>query len=435
MAVLCGHALRFIMRKWICGFAALMMLFSACSAEELSDFYNNKWQPHDGFGGVEIETKGDYTYAFEYGEASWGYEPPYRTTVFDAEGKKLFSVEGYFPDNWNSVGEGSGGLKDGMGVVWMDSSPEQGIVWGVVSENGEMLMEDLEDISDYEDGYIYYSRDFGIPLLDRLFDKFDIKAGLCGRFNLAGDRLELVGSYLSPPDEEGYMILKPWGWDSILNDSDRFGYVDETGKAAISCTYERAYPFVDGAAVVKKAGCYMLIDPEGEEICEISRTWAGGAGYLRAFEAPVLPIDRDGGLVLINRRGEVINETPFAAVYANVFANLNADIMQCEDAEGIAHFVDAEGRVLFSKKIENTLWRSLDPDVLWVQEGELWGRLDVKGAYGKPGEYTSQDRYRTLDSIDESFIGQLPDGSWVKIGEMGQALEKTDAPVDPEYWK
>ena len=418
--------------------AALAILLAACAQAQEVPLHG--WKPHDEFGACCVETKGDYIYALEAGASSFGYDPPYRTTVYDLDENPLFTVDGYFAQYYDGISNvNRSGLSDGFGVVWLNEDNESGIEWGVVSDTGEMLMDGLTDVNGVWDGYIYYSRDFGVPLLDKIADRLERKlgvhTGVCGRFNLEGDRLELPGTNLSGPDGQGYMILQLWGWDSP-QDSDRFVYVDESGEIAIDYAYEQAWPFVDGSAVVKKGGAYMLIAPDGAEICPISSNWnSGWMSYPRAFSAPVLPMDTPQGMVLVNRRGEVVNDTPYAEVQSDMIGWLHADILVCVDDAGISHFVDAQGEVLFSLPLENWRWHSNDPDVLWAQQDGLWGRLDVQGIYGEPGQYTSADRYLQVEHMDEDLtVGQKTDGSWVAIGEMGEAAGPAEAP-DYDEWK
>lgn len=410
--------------------AAIIMLLNACLAEVPL----RAWKPHDEFQAHEVEAKGDYIYAMECGELTFGYEPPYRTTVYDLQENPLFTVDGYFAQYFDDISGGyHSGLNDGFGVVWTGKNRD-GIVWGVVSDTGEMLMDGLKDVKGVQDGYIYYSRDFGIPLLDRIMGKLGINTGFCGKFNLQGDRLELIGSNLNAPDEQGCMILQLCGWDASPRDSDRFIYVDENGDPVIDCAYGAAYPFVDGAALVRRDGSYMLIDTSGDMICEISGDWVRGAGYTRAYSAPLLPIDTPRGMVLVNRRGEIVNDTPFVSADANLLEHLRIDVLICEDEEGLSHFVDGEGRTLFTMNLENWQWSSSDPKVLWVQSDGLWGRLDVQGFYGEPCSFTSADRYQKIELFAEILVGQLPGGSWVAIGEMGEATGPAEAP-DYDGWK
>jgi len=407
------------MKKSMLLLLATLLLSGICMAEVPL----HGWKPHDEFNDYSVETHGDYIYALECGEISFGNEPPYRTTVYDLQENPICTVDGMFAQYYDeNTGKTRFGLEDGYGVVWTGEN-ENGIVWAIVSDKGELLIGDLTDASGFVGDYAYYSRSFGIPLLEKILQKLDFNIGFCGRIDKEGNRLELAGSKLNAPDELGYMVLQLHGWDGVPQDSDRFMYVDGNGKPAIDCVYERAYPFVDGAAVVKYEGKYMLIDPSGDMICEISRKWGSEVGVYKAFSAEILAADSDAGLLLINRRGEIINQTAFTWVSAGLMAFGDMDILICEDAEGISHFMSMDGETLAALPIENWSCGS-DAKTIWVKMDGLWGMLDVQGIYGEPGSFASDDRYMDL----ELPVGQLPDGSWVTIGERGEALETAEAP-------
>ncbi len=366
------------MKKHLMILLAVLLLSGICMAEVPL----HGWKPHDEFNDHSVETHGDYIYALECGEISFGNEPPYRTTVYDLQGNPICTVDGMFAQYYDgNTSKMRFGLEDGYGVVWTDEN-ENGIVWAIVSDKGEMLIDNLSDASGFVGDYAYYSRSFGIPLLEKILEKLDFNIGFCGRIDREGNRMEIVGSKLNAPDELGYMVLQLHGWDGIPRDSDRFMYVDGDGDPVINYMYERAYPFVDGAAVVKFEGKYMLIDPSGKMICEISRKWAEEVNIYEAFSAAVLVTDGADGLQLINRDGALIIDTPFQTVDSGLsgWAGLpDMGILLCKDLEGTSHFIDMEGKTLCSMKIES--WNRFygDPDVVWVQVDGLWGRLDVKG--------------------------------------------------------
>jgi len=215
------------------------------------------------------------------------------------------------------------------------------------------------------------------------------------------------------------MRLQTIGGDFIVLDTDRYAYVDAEGKAAIQKVFERAYPFTDGSAVVKYNGEYMLIDPKGEKICDVSFEWGENVGYERAYACKLAATDGENGMLLIDRKGNVVNDTPWKFVSAGLMVFRNNEIWLCEDFDGLQHFVDADGNDLFALDMEDMLWADDNETIIWAKVDGLWGRVDCLGVEGEPG-YTSDDRYVEL----ELPMGRIEDIGWVEIEPNGDAILK-----------
>lgn len=213
---------------------------------------------------------------------------------------------------------------------------------------------------------------------------------------------------------EGLYLVHTGGSKAL----DGWIYVDETGRQAVPGSYDRAYPFIDGAAVVYDYNDgHSLIGKDGKMVSDIrwQQSWINDNVYEHTV-FPVYLCDNDNGFHyrLMDRRGNFVSDTLYRSVdwdYHGWF--------QATNLQGKSTFLHDDGSLAI-----NGIW---DGHFIGGNDGAPgpWVKIDglvyqIDKQTGKP---THEQGYSDV-SYDSAC---LPDGkTWVVIDEMGD-------PVGPYY--
>ena len=264
---------------------------------------------------------------------NWSEEAgDYHTQALDKDGQVRFETDGQF------VAEG---LQPAAGLVFRDWAMEGW--YSLIDARGRRMMEPFGEYSVGDDGSLYYARTVRVPLCTLLlragYDRERVRRGLeyylgvsmalsgtltdfmqwqeprCGVVRPDGSRMEVRGLSMESRDGAGlYRVFEQddTGIYSIwqYGPSVRVGYVDDSGAFVIEPRYDRAWPFVDGTAVVESFGACFLIDTSGNHVGSLAWT-ADDAGINGALNYPLIPVYTGVGLQIADRRGQLVSDDLF----------------------------------------------------------------------------------------------------------------------------
>lgn len=324
-------------------------------------------------------------------------------------------------------------LNSFAGCIWRDFEDDWARIRfndgkeGILTDRGELLLDGDRQGSvcfdHIDEGIVTYasaeSRERTVR--EKLLMRFGlIKRGKryessCGILFKDGRQLDIDGFSISGPDSEGLFcvgIKKPAG---LLNSEveQLYGYIDVQGNWTIPPVYEYADAFVDGTAIAKKNGQYVLIDPQGQSVALLKGTHNY---YCQRYGKYIFSRKQDGKYTLFDARGQVLLD---GIIYfdSSYFSWNNVAYMR--DAEHGLWLIELDNDRLLDCRpwSDFYLCKNGDPSVIWLQEaGGLYGCYD-RESLQRVNDY----RYAWL----YGRCAQLPeDGSYVFIDGRG-------APLDP----
>ena len=420
-----------------------------------------------------------YVYRLEFGyDDPWELAGPFVLTIHDGDLNPLLTLE----DIGDAEPTGWGFVTCTEAVRWRPGS------YGVVDLEGNALLEGVKSwCMDGEN--VCYVRRVRNPIrqtlewvgcsrgrlkrtlkrrlgadegLAHLLTAFMEDYTVCGILRPDGSRTELRGCELLPCGEGLYRvnarsmdmdgrarsIALPDGtrsrelYDHLTGRYDRWGYIDCAGTWVVSPTYDMAFDFVDGAAVVQKDGVYFLVDIHGRRVGDAE--WAAGfenpSRRMQYAEALILARAEDGFL-LVDRHGCLLTDEVFPLQrrlqglmpqaeildasmedyepYAENTTMLDMSRAALADSEGQLCVIDAEGRELLRMPAQD--WRPLEaPDVLAVCVDGLWGVLEVGSE--NPGRWRVEPCAVNIYSENGAYFVELTDGSFAYMDTDGNLL-------------
>ena len=370
---------------------------------------------------------------------------PYRTDVYDARMKLLFSVNAYL-ENYEhyylaEFNDGSRGMYDLEGNLVIDGLTDIGYEsngYAAYFRTEYTYESETEQIIDgigngldrllWKNNGRYRDRNclewvlyrFGMETRPRQ----EVKKYL-GIISVNGERFEYDGAYQKsawgdfPSDVikiggEGLYIVNV----AADGESDESGwtYFDSEGNQAVPGNYSFAYPFVDGSAVVRKDGVDYLIDRNGEMISMVCEGVCWNTGNVIAYEQPIIAACYDNCAYhrVIDRKGNFINDTMYKTFRYDFEGHFFAEILG-----GGATVTDIYGNGLLKDSWDGVSTEDNDhTDGAWVWKDDLLYHVDLR-----TGEQTSEQGYRELGH----GAARLPGGdNWVVVDETGN-------PVGPYY--
>ena len=243
-------------------------------------------------------------YIVEDNKQKWGY--------LDEDGE--FQIEPKYDEASNFSSEG-------LAVVKLDG------LSGVVNSKGEILAPLFQVISDFANGY-FYAFD---GKTNHIFD-------YTGKLQFFTDKYQYIGPY----KDNLFVSFK------LMDDNSfKAGYIDKLGMEAIKSTYEEAWDFYNGKALVKiETGKYEIIDVEGNTIKVLNNSVIASIkdSELLAFVENELTgiMDREGNLVAEPR-------------FTSIIETIDNHIVVKEKVNEIelTGVIDFEGNVTIEPKYQN----------------------------------------------------------------------------------
>lgn len=341
---------------------------------------------------IAIDFSGDYVCLLEYGSADFSFYPPYTTTVYDQDLNRVGLLDAWVIRDFAPYSKAE--FNDGH--------------YGIVAPDGTILIRGLERINDFQDGYASYVRE---EQADR-----DNKISICGLVDVKGNVVEAPGVDMKPANE-GLYIVKTNGMEFMLEDTDRYGYVNSVGEMVIPAEYQRAYAFIDGAAVVCKDGEYFLIDIYGNRIGDLSWKWTAESYSFAVFEMPLVAVGVDGGYRLADRRGAFVSDEIYTEINTEALRDENdLPFFFASKGDGRYYLVGMDGKLLYEEEFSSYGWAGNDSGYVWLETEAGYGRFDLANR-----AFTSEDRYA---DIPYDGAGTLNDGNEtaVQTDQAGNAI-------------
>jgi len=262
---------------------------------------------------------------------------------------------------------------------------EQG-KWGLIDSTGRVVLEPRFDA-------IYQYRDEGMPA-----------SWTPGAEASARDQIALTMSWSSGPVRSiliGVQTGGRWGFVDRsartaielrfdgLGDLDwrhgrmpvrlgeRWGYIDPAGHLAIPAEYDRAFPFVDGVALARRAGRWLLLDTTGTQRGEFQSDEVDESDW--PAERPLLRVKVGLFWGAVDRRGRLVIEA-------------RHDGLQTVGAHGLFGFrmknkwgfADTTGRVVVPPRFDGAWGFSHGTAIVWL--GRKYGVIDTTGVVVLPIE-------------------------------------------------
>ena len=320
---------------------------------------------------------------------------------------------------------------------WESSGPYRLVICDL-SLNPLLILDDIGDAEPFVGGFVTYSEHFrwnpgtytiidleGRMLLDDI-KKYEIVAegvyyvrresdgrAYCGLVNADGVAFEVEGTQIWPKDDAGlcrvYQGAGASSWSQHENSC--YGYVDGTGEWVIEPKYEDIGPFVCGSAVVREDGHYHLIDPNGCRINDLE--WSRKT----CMTLPVVPVDTEEGLKLVDRNGSPLSEEVFDPSFQDTYGEL----LLLRDVAGRLCAIETDGTVLLRMDAEDQETDMGDGSAIWIKTGGLWGLMELREPL--TGQWRISPRFRWVYKYsankEEPVYATFEDGGKAYIDAKG----------------
>ena len=394
-------------------------------------------------GELSITADEDFLYVLSYGSAGWDYGPPYRTEVYDADMNRVYTGAVWFIRLFGELSEDYAVVRheDG-GYALMDRSFDEAI---------SAMADSLPEVAE---GCVFYRTHVENPLADAMealgLDRARVERGLVRYLGANGADAEDLTEFMAPlsrcgvirPDGTATEVygaeirtlgrtdppycVKATGYESLILPTDRYGYVDTDGEYVIPPVYSDAYPFVDGAAVVREGDRWHLIDETGARVGTVEWSYDESDNWsLECFAQRVIPVQADGGFRLIGRRGESITDE----VFAGAGMTFGAGHFLLTSGDGDLCVLDGDGRECLRVACDDYTFSNDVADALWLRVDGLYGLM------GLDGRWRIEPCAERVDWLpDDLYAVQLPGGRWVYMDHAGRQLGPCPTQDEGEFW-
>ena len=168
---------------------------------------------------------------------------------------------------------------------------------GIIDEQGKVIIPiEYDDISDFKDGLFFAkkSKKYGmIDINENIIIPFEYKKI---RFFSEGLALALVNGKAVYLNRKNETIIEPDYKFNFLGDfsnglasvrkNNKYGYINNKNEIIIPIIYDKALPFKENKAIVKKDGISYIINTKGKIIKNISEPylWLERNNFIRFAE-------------------------------------------------------------------------------------------------------------------------------------------------------
>lgn len=202
-------------------------------------------------------------------------------------------------------------------------------------------------------------------------------------------------------DENGHVVLNLPNFDSpsgffsegLLNyraetGNKLFGYLSREGKSAIAPQFDRAEPFSEGFAAVKRAGKWFFIGVDG------NKAFDGQFENVGNFSGGFAWVELDGKVGFIDHKGGFI--VPPAFSQAESFREGLAAVLVGK----LWGFISSSGKLVIPPRFDRV--QHFSEGLAAVQKGFLWGYIDHGGKFtiGPKFPYAT-DFHEGLAAVDD----------------------------------
>ena len=241
-------------------------------------------------------------------------------------------------------------------------------------------------------------------------------------------------------------LLIPKNWDFILwgfheglvrvEKSERYGYIDKTGKEVIPYIYDFADSFHEGLAAVKKNGKWGYINKMGEMV--IPRIY----DHADSFHEGLAKVEKNGKYGYIDKMGKEVIPCIYDSIYPR-------DGLALVKRGGKYGYIDRMGKEVIPCVYDSEYSRD---GLIWLLKGGKWGSVDKMGkeitpfiydfidtvvswndltTVKKNGKYGFADEkgkevtpciYDNVDNFYEGFASVKRGGKWGYIDKTGKEV-------------
>jgi len=157
----------------------------------------------------------------------------------------------------------------------------------------------------------------------------------------------------------------------------RWGYIDRTGQVVIKPTFDQAWAFVDGRALVRQSGRFGFVDSSGQIVVEPTYRDAWH------FSNGLAPVQKDSLWGFIDRSGNLVVDAKFRLAPDVVEEGRPAvagddDNLQRTTQNGRFGYRDASGDTVIAPRFDQA-WYFRDGRAR-VKVDSLWGYIDRSGS-------------------------------------------------------
>ncbi|MBK6766721.1 MAG: WG repeat-containing protein [bacterium] len=167
----------------------------------------------------------------------------------------------------------------------------------------------------------------------------------------------------------------------IINESSRWGFMDETGQVVVEPRYAFVDVFTEGLARVKRDEMWGYVDVNGKEVVEPkyerARRFADGLAAVR--------VDRKYGY--IDRSGTMVIPPQYSKT-AQAFSHGLAAVPDSTKKYG---FVDRTGKLIIAHRFNEV--HAFSEGLAGVAENDKWGFIDTTGNWVLGPQFVWADKF------------------------------------------
>ena len=231
---------------------------------------------------------------------------------------------------------------------------------------------DADCIYDFSEGLAAFKKDGKIGVVNKNGDivlsptsydgRMSVSTKECGRMNplmfVEGLALVRKGGYY----DEDVKLDKQW----------KYGYLDKNGKEIIPCTFDDAFSFCEGYAVVCKEGKYGIIDKTGKQVVPYKYD------RIQSFSDGLALVGSNDKIGFINSKGEEVVPIKFIeSLWENGFLEGFA-VVRIDDGEYVKHgYIDKSGKIVVEPTYNEA--RQFHDGRASVGNDGKYGYIDTKG--------------------------------------------------------
>lgn len=172
--------------------------------------------------------------------------------------------------------------------------------------------------------------------------------GFCDTSGKMVIKLKAGLSFVTKDNEmsgERFFTAQDDGLIGVKNGEDLYGYVNDSGKLVIPCTFNYAEGFSEGMAIVEKDGLYGFIDKTGKIKINYQYEMAFGFKQNRAC------VTIDGKRGFIDRKGQLVIPAVYDQAYYFSEGLANVTIM---NGDNRYFYIDTTGKTIIKGPYEET---------------------------------------------------------------------------------
>ncbi len=325
-------------------------------------------------------------------------------------------------------------FKNGIAGFTMDDT-----YWGLINKTGEIIVEpDFWEIELDENDPLY--KKYGIHKLPSIFsyneegmyhyidkegrvfpgddyhaaDKFsDGLAAVCHKKTEKWGYMDPTGKIVIPPQFDRAFEFHEGV--AVIEDDGKYGYVDKAGRIVMQPQFDWAESMQEGLAVIKKDGKYGYMDKTGKIV--IPPKYISADGFSGGVAIVKMETENGEKQGVIDKTGKWLFDLDYKILrsdYSKPFENGTAVIYTSNYKYGI---INKTGKVLFPPKFDKVT--DFHGDLAAVQKGGKWGFINKKG------EYVKKPAYDEFKFWNKDRIWVKKNEKWGLMDPSGKYIKKT----------